>query len=123
MQEGPQSPPSSVASVGFGIGRCLRRLSEQVQLLGRSVRTGYQGATYTEERHVRPVPVRPTTPVRAFGFFLVGFQAIALMLMVANDGSPGVPTRYNLSPFGLVTIDERYPKSPIRCVTAFWRKS
>jgi hypothetical protein len=83
MQEGPQSPPGFVASVGFFIGRCLRRLAERVRQLGRSARTGYQVAANTDKR---PVWL-PTTPVRAFGSFLVGFQAIALMLMVIQTAT------------------------------------
>ncbi len=96
MHGEPVTPLHLVASLGSAVGRGLRQLWEELCKIGRTMRTGFVSA-YEAERKKTPQPERRTRiPVRAVGFFLIGFQAIGLILIRTNEGV------FNPVTFGIV---------------------
>src|SRR5574341_398758 len=91
MQEGPQSPPGSVAqlnlAVGRGVGRSLRGLWQGLRDRVGSARSGYDRGNHAEAEPVNPLSHRPKRQIRVFGVFLIVCQAIALIVLAASYAS------------------------------------
>ncbi|MCZ2078713.1 MAG: AAA family ATPase [Bryobacterales bacterium] len=82
----PVTPLRLVAWLGAGIGKGLSQLWAESRKLGRIMRTEFVRA-FEAERKKAPEPARRAKiPVRGFGFFLIGFQAVGLILVPTNEG-------------------------------------
>ncbi len=79
-------PLDLAARLGVAIAKALIRLWERLCEVGRIMRTSFSQA-YRESRGLPPRTSEPgKRRVRAFGFFLIGFQAIALILVPTKEG-------------------------------------
>lgn len=81
----PVTPLRLVAWLGGAIGKSLRHVWEESCRVGRVVRAEFVRSFDAERRKAPPEP-KPKIPVRAFGFFLVGLQAIGLILIPTKEG-------------------------------------
>ena len=86
----PVMPLRLVAWLGAGIGKGLRRFWEELRELARVMRREFVGG-FEAERRRAPEPARKlNTPVRGLGFFLIGFQAVPLIVLAtAEDFASG----------------------------------
>ena len=74
------------AWLGVATAKVLIRLWEKLCEVGRIMRTSFSQA-YRESRGLPPrTSELRKRRVRAFGFFLIGFQAIALLLVPTTEG-------------------------------------
>jgi len=81
----PVMPLRLVAWLGAGIGRGLRQLWKELYYIGRVMRSEFVRA-FEAERKKTPQPGRKlNTPVRGLGFFLIGFQAIAVVVLSSGE--------------------------------------
>ena len=80
------TPLHLVAWLGVAIGKALGHFWVKLCEVGRVARTEYSKA-YREARGLPPESSKPQrTPVRAFGFFLVGLQGLWLILIPTTGG-------------------------------------
>src|SRR5688572_18592494 len=86
----PVTPPRLVAWLGAGIGRGLKQSWRKSCELARVLRSEFVRAFEAETKKA-PEPARKlNTPVRGLGFFLIGFQAVPLIVLAtAEDFTSG----------------------------------
>src|SRR5215472_16527885 len=87
MSGEPVTPLHLVAWLGAAIGKGLRQLREALCKLGRLMRREFVEAYHAERQRVPQSSPKPKTHVRAFGFVLIWFQVVALILLATEYGS------------------------------------
>ncbi len=87
MSGRPQSPLSIPVWIGHALGVGLRQAWEAVCEIGRAGKAGFRHSHHSQSHPSQRTSTQRKTPVRAFGFFLVGFQAIVFILFAGHRRS------------------------------------
>lgn len=81
----PVTPLRLVASLGGAIGKGLKQLWEESCKLGRIMRTEFSRAFEAESRRPPQAARKLNMPVRGSGLFVVGFEAVILILLANGE--------------------------------------
>lgn len=99
----PVTPLRLVAWLGAGIGRGLRPLWAESCKFARIMRTEFFRAFEAERKKAPKAGRKLNTPVRGLGFFLVGFQAIAVVVLSSGEDFVSGRILFNPVTLGILT--------------------
>src|SRR5689334_16133756 len=86
----PVTPLRLVTWLGAGIGRGLRQFWDKLSEVGRTMSAEFVRAFEAERKRAPRSARKLAMPVRGFGFFLIGFQAVPLIVLsTAEDFTSG----------------------------------